>query len=436
MLRSKTTFCLRTLLALATTAGCTSNTPESTAEPSEPPTSPAPDPQPDAEPELPVVDLRASGTFAYDTSEIALYDSEDAASAPYRWERYRNENPDYRCTMPDSGNQIFTVYSPAGSADTDPMPMIVSLPGGAGGWWVQPEHELDWAYDEAENAPGGTWNFTAESLARQEAFDTEEQAFMKMPGLFGLLRDNAATTPFRIVRVSHCQQDMHFGLGQPDVGAHPEDTPPVTGLLAVLAALDYSTAHYETTKVVMHGVSAGAIAMSGVSYAHAELGEPFPIAGYVIDSAAHGPNWPDICEMRTGNGVRFCDHEARAPRLGPLYTDDTTWLTTRVASGEEQTPLYFMYDHFDTACHRGAAPVTEGYGPDGTLTRCQLMMKPLEDAVREHNPGGASHAFALCVGEGCSHHGITITDDPNTDEAGPAEPNVHLFAWLQERVAP
>jgi hypothetical protein len=164
----------------------------------------------------------------------------------YEFDQYRNLS--YPCSI--AGYQTFVIGTNVGSSDTATRPLWVRMRGGGVGF-----------FDANGNPQPSAGNKSEESAATSIGF-------LKDAGLMKLVRADA--TGFRLVSVSMCDHDIYSGGDQPDPN-NPNTLPDgsgrtVNGLFATKAAVQFATEKYPTSKLFLHGTSAGSAGALSVSW--------------------------------------------------------------------------------------------------------------------------------------------------------------------------
>lgn len=230
-------------------------------------------------------------------------------------------------------------------------------------------------------------------------------------GMFGHALDNGVpklvrnNTAWRVLVPSYCSHDLYYGRGQ----FNAEDGFARWGYLADAAAIQYTTAHFPTQKIVTYGTSSGA---SGAFYQG--IAQP-GVVGIVMDSDAvdtesivkacqaaiqpYETDWPCTCQGAT------CA-VTLSSRIGFTINDDEPYL--KIQRGEVSRPIYLVWDQYDQVWN---------------FSEAHLQFDNLMRAIQQHNPGGKSIGSMVCVTvkDPCAVHSPTLDDTP---------PATSVYNWI------
>ena len=303
----------------------------------------------------------------------------------YRYEFYRNRA--FTCAI-ENFHTFLLVYDKAVPI-TDPAPLWIRLHGGAGGAfdatgeWV-PRRGCD--EKPPDLAPGDG--------PRPCFLFGEEPGYLsywlRETGLVARAKEEG----FRFLVPSGCDHDLFSGIGgvDPNNPHNPDENGNlrrVDGLSAVRAALDFARKRLATTHIVAHGTSAGS--MGAFSLVAALGREGKAISGAILDSSVVSPYMLDLAENGCLNHDRAnvtLYHE----RIG-FYWRKENMGHAAMAAGTVGTPIYDFWSRRDRVCdctEVGKITVTDSEGNTVTDTGCNLQHGPFDDALEQHNPGGAS----------------------------------------------
>lgn len=310
----------------------------------------------------------------------------------------------HRCGL--SGNHLFVVVDPANSSAR--RPLWVRLKAGGGGYFDE-----QGVYHTGGVDPHNTDPLTElsedelMSLFLADAFDGER------------VRDSLVgrrlSEGYRFLLLGTCDHDVHAGIGQPHPN-HPEadspDPPTVDGLLASMAALDFTGANFETGSVVLHGLSAGAFGAYNMAYAYAREGTF--VSAAVADSGLATPRMHDAFDANCTLGQqrdRTLSLTALEAKLGPFFSHPSLVPEGAIARGFRDVPLFFVAGGVDDRCCSSEHTLAMG------LENCAYVHGGLTEAVAIHAPD--LHRSHIVPGGG-----HVLTDDED------AELNDTIDAWL------
>lgn len=325
---------------------------------------------------------------SFTTNQIELVKTYTMEPSGYTVEFYRNRA--YSCAK--EGYQTFVIGYKKGTPPNASRPLWIRIHGGGVGYFEE----------------NGAFVGFAGTDFRVEESDTDLMEFNRIKDDTGLLRDILeGGEEFRFLLPSMCDHDLYAGVGTPDTfnPAQPNgEAPRVDGLLALRAALDYTTDRMETTHVFAHGTSAGSVGTMNLVTSLAKDGKR--LSGAVLDAGVISEYFPQIVEEGCSSGGTI-DLYAAYERIGrymyePHLPDDA------VAAGIVETPIVDVYSKGDrTYCGQDRVTVTSASGANVTGEANSLLHSQLDAALDRHNPGGESFWHALCLGSQCDTHSVT-----------------------------
>jgi acetyl esterase/lipase len=296
-------------------------------------------------------------------------------------------NPAYDCGL--SGSYTFSVFNPIYDPD-GAAPLWVYLHGGGVGYFDQ------WGgYHATVGASQHSWNH------EESASGLVDHVVRRTIGLDGQPMDTTLTRRitqgYRVLVVSMCDHDLYAGTGSPYPNSPTGDT--TDGLLATLAAVDYTTANYETTHVFAHGTSAGSVGAFALAFSLAA--EQRPLTGVVADSyVVTDRNFAIFDTFAGAFGFPFGgSFEVRQAieKVG-LFADPSAGLhpEAQIASGFVATPVLFVGGDADPFCGGNQLPVPEAaaFG----LNNCDWVYDGVRNAVA--NQPNSPHRVAILDGVG------------------------------------
>jgi hypothetical protein len=339
----------------------------------------------------------------------------------WQYDSYRNTA--YPCSV--SGYQTFVIGTKVGSSATAPAPLWAFLHGGGAG------------YFDANGNPVPSAN-----QKREESVDSLV-VHLTNNGLLGKVRADAAG--FRTLAVSYCSHDVYAGANSTDPhnpNTTPDGQPRTTnGLLATKAAIAYVKTLYPTTKVFLHGTSAGSAGAYGVAWSMQQEG--VAPAGVVADASII-----NVEALQAGFAAGICTDDndpARlsgiAARVHPDLANVDNESDKLVSSGRLTVPLLHIWNHGDqNTC--GAAPVACPLrdGTHVTLGINDCIHEPMRRAIAAQGASSRSTNFPVCVDTDatpdCSTHVVTTRPNArNTDPSTPADYLTAMMAWVHARLA-
>jgi hypothetical protein len=339
----------------------------------------------------------------------------------WKYDSYRNTA--YPCSV--SGYQTFVIGTKVGSSTTAAAPLWAFMHGGGAGYFDENGNPIPSANQKREESAG--------SLV----------VHLTNNGLMGKVRADAAG--FRTLAVSYCSHDVYAGANSPDPhnpNTTPDGKPRTTnGVLATKAAIAYAASHYPTTKVFLHGTSAGSAGTFGVAWSMQQQG--VPPAGMVADASII-----NVEALHAGFAAGICTDDndparlsAIAARVHPDLANVDNEPDKLVSSGRLTVPLLHIWNHGDqNTC--GSAPVACPLRDGSTVTLgiTDCIHEPMRRAIAAQGPGSRSLNFPVCVDTDgtpdCSTH--VVTTRPNAHNTDPSTPSDYLTAmmtWVHARLA-
>jgi hypothetical protein len=339
----------------------------------------------------------------------------------WKFDQYRNLA--YPCAI--SGYQTFVIGTKVGSDDTAVRPLLARMRGGGVGW-----------FDEQGNPRPTAGVKSEETAATSIRFITDN-------GLSARLRNDPLG--FRFVSVSYCSHDIYAGGDQEDP-YNPNTTPDgqprtVNGLFATKAAIAYTKAHYPTSKVILHGTSAGSAGTFNVAWSMQHEGDP--PAGAVSDSGEVNTLWERASNAQgvcPGSDPRGDDALALiAARLHPALSRPKNEPDLLIARGDLTVPILHTWSSADpNVC--GSTPMTCPLrdGSTKTLGSADCAHEPMRIAVAGAGPKFRN--LRVCVSPNaspgsCATHVVTSRNGTNTDPAEPADYLSVVVDWIHARLA-
>jgi hypothetical protein len=344
-----------------------------------------------------------------------------STSGGWKFDYYRNSA--YPCSI--SGYQTFVIGTKVGSSDTSTQPLWVRMRGGGVGW-----------FDSNGNPQPTAGTKSEESAATSIGFVPDR-------ALTGLVRSDPAG--FRLVSVSMCDQDIYYGGDQPDPN-NPNTTPDgqprtTNGLFATKAAIQFARSRYPTSKVFLHGTSAGSFGVFAVAYGLQLQG--LPPAGAVADSgvlnyeASQAQIDQDLCPGDTRPQEAL---DAIKARLHPELVKLENEPDRLVRRGDLTVPILHVWSSADpNVC--GATPMDCPLrdGTSRTMGSADCVHEPLREAIASLGPSSRSRNLRLCVSPpdspgSCATHVVTDKERTNTDPAEAPDYNATIMDWVHARL--
>jgi hypothetical protein len=338
----------------------------------------------------------------------------------WKYDYYRNNA--YPCSV--SGYQTFVVGTKVGTSDTAPAPLWAFMHGGGAGY-----------FDAAGQPIPGPGQKVEESAASLTTHLTNN-------GLLAKVRDDPAG--FRTLAVSYCSHDVYAGTDTPDPhnpNTTPDGTPRTTnGVYEVKAAIAFVQEHYPTTKVFLHGTSAGSAGTFGVAWAM-QMQNQAP-AGIVADASIINTE-----ALGAAEAAGYCTDDndparlaAIAARIAPDLANNANEPDKLVSSGRFTVPIMHIWNHGDSnTCGSPpiACPLRNGTTVTMGLTDC--IHEPMKAAIAAQGPTGKSKNLPVCVDNDgtpdCSLHVVTSRIHlTNTDPASPADYLAAIMTWVDARL--
>ncbi len=168
------------------------------------------------------------------------------------------------------------------------------------------------------------------------------------------------------------------------------------------------------------------------------------ISGAILDSSVVSPYMLDLAENGCLNHDRAnvtLYHE----RIG-FYWRKGNMGHAAMAAGTVGTPIYDFWSRRDRVCdctEVGKLTVTDSEGNSVTDTGCNLQHGPFDDALEQHNPGGASRVHRVCVDDPknsrwpCNLHSPTkfaAAETGGDRDHGGEDYNAVIFDWILGRL--
>lgn len=341
----------------------------------------------------------------------------------WKFDYYRNTS--YPCSI--SGHQTFTVATKVGSTPTASAPLWVFLHGGGTGF-----------FDATGTPQPDTKQMTEETAVNQ-------RSDLLAAGLFTRVRED--TAGFRMVAVSYCNRDLYSGSLQVDpnnpntlAGGAPRTT---NGLRATKAAIQFAQETLPTSKVFLHGGSAGSAGSYGVAWALQQQG--IAPAGVVADASVvnieAGAAAYDQGACRNG-GYSPAGYPVLAQRVHPDLANLDNEADKLIVRGELTVPFVHIWNPGDgNTC--GTAPMACPLrdGSVVTLGSTDCMHQPVEAAIAAQGASSRSLNMRLCVDDpsksgACDKHVVTTSGSfTNTDPAWPSDYLTPIMDWVHARLA-
>jgi hypothetical protein len=339
---------------------------------------------------------------------IAQVSQDALAAAGRRWTRTLFRNEAYRCGR--TGSFTFLLIEREDLSATN-APLWVHLHGGSVGY-----------YDDAQRYHG------PEHLNDEESRDTlTGHVSEAVDG--EVLRDNAIgrrlADGHRLLVVSMCDHDLYAGAGQvyPN-NPHWPDGDRVEGLLATTAAIKYvattsrdGTHRWPTSRIYLHGSSAGSVGSWNVGLALSRVGVRINGAlldSYVITSRA-GALLASRCSPVNNNDPTF-DRPSLEAKVGPFLADPALYLENNLPP---PFPVLDLEGDMDEWCC-GPSPLLPEAAAVGATNNCRWLH---EDVTRRMDGLGPTVQSILVPG-----YGHVIADDPGAHQA-------LVEAWYQATLA-
>ncbi len=342
----------------------------------------------------------------------------------WKYDYYRNTY--LPCSV--SGYQTFVIATKVGSTAGEARPLFVHMHGGGAGY-----------FDAAGNpvpSQGQKIEESAASLVNRLDNNNNNT-------LVGKVRASAAG--FRMMAVSYCNHDLYSGLYSTDPNNPNVDSAgnlrKTNGLVAVKAAIQYTTSQYSTTKFVVHGGSAGSAGTFGVAWSLQQQG--IPPAGIIADASI-----VNVEAFQAGNAAAICTEDndpgrvaGIAGRVHPDLANPANQPDKLVSDGRLTVPILHVWTHADhNTC--GAPPVTCPLrdGSTVTLGYTDCIHEPMRLAIEAQGPTSRSDNLGLCVtpvGEPeCSAHVVANRGGLlNTDPTAPSDYQTAMMDWVLARLA-
>jgi hypothetical protein len=339
----------------------------------------------------------------------------------WNYDYYRNTA--YPCSV--SGYQTFVIGRKVGSSATTARPLWAFMHGGGAGYFDENGNPVPNANQKREESAGSLVPHLANN------------------GLLGKVRADAAG--FRTLAVSYCSHDVYAGANSPDPhnpNTTPDGKPRTTnGLLATKAAIAYAKSLYPTTKVFLHGTSAGSAGTFGVAWSMQQEG--VAPAGAVADASII-----NVEALQAGFAAGICTDDndpARlsgiAGRVHPDLANIDNEPDKLVSSGRLTVPLLHIWNHGDqNTCGAASVSCPLRDGSHVTLGINDCIHEPMRRAIAALGAGSRSMNFPVCVDTDatpdCSTHVVTTRPNAqNTDPSTPADYLTGMMMWVHARLA-
>jgi hypothetical protein len=335
----------------------------------------------------------------------------------YSYDLYRNLA--YPCSI--SGYQTFVIGTKVGASTTDRRPLWVRMRGGGVGFF----------------APDGSPQPDSANK-NEEGFNTLTNQVQDV-GLVNRVRADPAG--FRLMSVSMCDHDIYTGGDQPDPN-NPNTTPDgkprtVNGLYATKAAIEFAKSKVPTSKVFLHGTSAGGFGVWSVAFGLDEQG--VPPDGAISDSGVLNYEWQQArnTQFPTDHCVRpQAALDIIEQRLHLVLTQRTNQPDFLVKRRNLDVPILHVWNQGDNnTCGSQPMQCPMRDGSTVTMGSTDCMHEPMRAAIAGLGPNTKSRNMRLCVGPAtdpgsCSVHTPTNDDLVNTDPAFPADYNTAAMDWV------
>lgn len=328
-----------------------------------------------------------------DASQVALVEQQARTIAGVDVEIafYRNEA--YGCGL--TGAYTFVIISPLDH--TSERPLWVFLRSGGGGYF---DYEGNYHHGGAARVPVGNDEFPATSLL---------EPFLRSAEVEGQLRDTLLGRRlgegYRFLLPAPCDHDVFSGIGQPYPRAPNGGT--VDGLLATMAAVDYTRANFDTGSVTAHGTSAGSFGAYGLAYAYAREGTLLRAA--IMDSGLATPRNRETFGLGCTLAQQF-DPDIRfdllEEKLGPFFSHPRLIPEGAIADGFDDVPLYVLAGGDDPRCCDPSTSVSDRFDDN-----CSFVHAGVTEAVAASQPN--LHRSVVVAGEG---HVLTDAEGPWVEE--------------------
>jgi len=231
----------------------------------------------------------------------------------------------------------------------------------------------------------------------------------------GYTLDRRVAQGYRFLLPAMCDHDFHSGLGTPyPNNPNWENTDTVDGLLALMAAIDFTAngseilPGYSTSHIFLHGVSSGSAGAYAAAYGFVRSG--VPLNGAILDATLINDRQPQVM------GFGRLPPEMRDPsfgwqgllhKVGVLLGDAIHFAENRLGGGFP-VPLYDVVSANDPFC--GGEGLLEVAANAGAETNCDFVHQAMRDGIdarpeSEHHRWfrGESGAHVLTLREGPLH---------------------------------
>ncbi|MEM6996810.1 MAG: hypothetical protein AAF721_40280 [Myxococcota bacterium] len=333
-----------------------------------------------------------------DSSQIKFVSDGELTIAGVTTEIRFYRNLAYACG--EEGHYTFAVVSPA--ATVEPTPLWIFLRAGGGGYY---DHDGIYHHGSQADDPIGNLEFSGDTLVEPLRRSAEAGGVPRDTLLGRRLAEG-----YRFMMPAPCDHDVFSGVGQP----YPRSPTPntVDGLLATMAAVDFTLANFETSSVTAHGTSAGAFGAFGLAYAYAQ--EETHLRAAIMDSGLATHRNRDVFEL----GCTFAQLNDPAlefslleEKIGPFFAHADLLPEVAIANGFDAVPLYVLAGGDDPRCCSPTVTVSEAY-PDN----CSFVHGGVTEAVADTAPN--PHRSVVMAGMG---HVLTDDEGPWVDD---------IDAWL------
>ena len=346
----------------------------------------------------------------FTTKGIVLVNSVDDKKSGWKAKFFRHGA--YHCGV--KGSQTFLVLNPPGKDWKEPLPLWMSLHGGGLAAFNKSGEYIPVSLKNSKLMNETSSDLLLRRFVHGAGADDWKTPGSSWPPKGGINAHIVASGKFRILLPSMCDNDVYSGVGTPDPNNPNQPAgqkPMVDGLLAIRAALQYVRDNFPISKTFLRGCSAGSVGV--LTLVHRLSREKEKIAGVIADSAVISDYWRTIYDFSKQGNTCFSWHVSEPSfhdtRVGPYMLSKN-----RIENNMDKilSPLYLVWSTGDVAfCGK---PHTA------------KVFEAVHNAVKKHNPGGASVAREVCTDKNCSRHCPTNQDSPLNKE---------IFDWVLKRLA-
>lgn len=227
------------------------------------------------------------------TGKIALVEEKTATAGEDSWKLKFYRNSAYKCGL--SGHYTFVIIEPRNAPGKE-APLWVYYHGGGFGYFDE-----DGVYRTLKFQNKDTYN-------HEESFETLSKVNAGKPvfkdGKF-VGGDNTLSRRlkegYRMLVMGYGDHDIYSGMGTP----YPNNPKggEVNGLQACMSAVEFTAAHFPTTRVFAHGTSAGSSGAYSLAFAFAQEG--IHLNGVVMDSKIVTPRASPMIMAMAANNSRI-----------------------------------------------------------------------------------------------------------------------------------